>query len=428
MNNNKYKDREFYETNKILNEIFDSLNVEYSVLSIENKISHSNQVISKKIGLITNGKGTDKISALCSGKAEMLERIMNYSFVRINSDIITKYNIAPSKYVIRKNKEFQNDIETFLNCEMITNKKVLNLFSLICKEYYRQDYYSVPFFNILNNTKLMIPTVILDFFQGTNGMSTGNSFEEAFIQAYSEIDERIFIKRILTEDCKLEQLEVKYIDNTVIKKLKNNFNGNIYIYRLQSNKPIQSVCLLLIKDRKYRIKFGSHYNIEIAIERCITEMMQGNSIDDKEKWKSINYKYELNNDINLFFKDGSGSLNNVFFNNIRNSKYTLLESNNEKKSNKEIMKNIICHEKNIYVFQNNIGGMYNIQIYIPQKTLITEINTNTLSKILFEIKNNNIFYKKLSILNDSTHEFIKKIIKHYNDNVTLDRLAFNQAQ
>ncbi|NVF12158.1 YcaO-like family protein [Anaerococcus sp. AGMB00486] len=421
MKNNKFKDKDFYETNNNIDKIFRCLKLKYKInFSKDRCISYSNQVLCRDIGLISNGKGESKIDAICSGKSEMLERIMNYSFIRINSDVLLKQHIIPKKYKKRTFDELKSDIYTFLILEDKFETKLYNLIIETCKEYYKNSYISVPFFNTKTKQLIYIPTFILDFFLGTNGMAAGNTYYEAYVQAYSEIRERLFIKNILSKKCNLVCYSLDYINNNLLINLKNFFKGDIYIFKWNDNNYIKSLCILLIYKGKYRIKFGSHFDFDTALERCITELLQGSTLYDEYSWFSIKDFNTIKNNFLGFFTGNISRVNNNFFLNIKNSKFFKRTENLNLYNNEEVVKLIESKENNVYIFSNYLMDIKSLQIYIPKLSLIDNLNTETINNILIKIKASNLIYS-------NKENAIKYFLDKFDNNTTLDLIGFDKC-
>ena len=141
---------------------------------------------------------------------------------------------------------------------------------------------------------LYLPVIISDIFLGSNGMSAGNTYEEAFVQSYSEILERYIIRIINSQKIDIDLVDKKTINKysnvkNMINKLIKESNFEIKIFTFERLVKFPVICLLLIDKKKNRIafKFGAHSSEEYAIERCITELLQGTELYDDINWKYI---------------------------------------------------------------------------------------------------------------------------------------------
>ncbi|MBF8984390.1 YcaO-like family protein [Lutibacter sp. B2] len=68
--------------------------------------------------------------------------------------------------------------------------------------------------------------------------------------------------------------------NNMIKQIDSNGNYEVIVKDCSLNKGYPVVCVLYINkdDQTYFIKFGAHPIFEIAVERTLTELFQGQNI------------------------------------------------------------------------------------------------------------------------------------------------------
>jgi len=161
-------------------------------------------------GLGTNGKGTTERYAEASAFAELIERIQNYILhIKAFGPMESPYPFA-SKYPDEKDmtiEELLAQKDAFLD-SLFGN---LGFFLRLQKEaflrkmakslYGKEDgtIPVIPFVDFTGDRVIWLPIAIVTAFCGSNGMSAGNTMEEALVQGFSEILERYAQSRILSE-------------------------------------------------------------------------------------------------------------------------------------------------------------------------------------------------------------------------------------
>ena len=125
---------------------------------------------------------------------------------------------------------------------------------------------------------------MLNLLCGSNGLCAGNSKEEAIVQGVSEIFERYVHKYISKDHIKCPYIEKKEIEKyAVYQKMKcieeHGFIWEVLDCTNGDKYPVVGLIVLERKMSRYAFVLGSDVDFEIALERCITEMLQGKTID-----------------------------------------------------------------------------------------------------------------------------------------------------
>lgn len=119
---------------------------------------------------------------------------------------------------------------------------------------------------------------------GSNGSAAGNTYEEAIVQALSEIVERhnqycTLQQQLTLPDVPEERLHQCPIAYRIISHLREQ-NFQVIIKDCSLGEKFPVICAVVI-DRttgKYHAHFGAYPIFEIALERALTESFQGHSI------------------------------------------------------------------------------------------------------------------------------------------------------
>jgi ribosomal protein S12 methylthiotransferase accessory factor len=254
----------------------------------------------------TNGKGIDRDYALASAYGEFMERYQNQAF---DFQYLSEKECADSVNGIKKTFDdvVDQDKSVFEPIVKVIREGLdcVNNDSCICHSFY----------SVKKQKMVFVPELYLSMF-GTNGMSGGNSFEEALVQALAEVIERYVLKKIYIEKPSLPDIPDSYIEKMpsvckMIKKLRENEDYNVVLKDASFGGKYPVACLLIVEKNtgRYGIKLGCHPNYTIAIERSITEAAQNEKIFDYVN-RSI-FSFDDNNNLwNNYlhgFRTGEGS-------------------------------------------------------------------------------------------------------------------------
>ncbi|WP_165854920.1 OsmC domain/YcaO domain-containing protein [Marinobacter sp. JSM 1782161] len=241
----------------------------------------------------TNGKGATKESALCSALGEFIERL-NCNF--FYNDQFFGQEIAHSDFVHYPNERwFQpgpNDElpEGILDehCRAIYDPEGdLRGSNLIDTNSGRSDrgVCSLPFVRQSDGETVYFPSNLIENLFLSNGMSAGNTRNEAQVQCLSEIFERAVKKQIIEDEIVLPDVPqavlAKYPD--IVEGLEaleaQGFPVLVKDASLGGQFPVMCVTLMNPRTGGVFASFGAHPSFEVALERSLTELLQGRSFE-----------------------------------------------------------------------------------------------------------------------------------------------------
>ncbi|MDR0805584.1 MAG: YcaO-like family protein [Enterobacteriaceae bacterium] len=242
----------------------------------------------------TNGKGATKKAALASALGEYFERLStNYFF----ADFYLGKTIAESEFVHYPNEKWfpvpadnrlpagilDEHLHRFYDPDQtLTGRDLIDLQSGngergIC---------SLPFVRQSDLATVYIPMNIIGNLYVSNGMSAGNNCNEARVQALSEIFERYVKNRIIAEAISLPEIPTDVIKRypaimEAIATLETEgFPIFAYDASLGGQYPVISVVLFNPANGTCFASFGAHPDFGVALERTVTELLQGRSLKD----------------------------------------------------------------------------------------------------------------------------------------------------
>ena len=241
----------------------------------------------------TNGKGSTKESALCSALGEFIERL-NCNF--FYNDQYFGTEIANQDFVHYPNEKWfkigSNDAlpEGILDeycLEIYDPDKELRGSHLIDTNsgLKHRGICSIPYIRQSDGKTVYFPSNLIENLFLSNGMSAGNNLYEAQVQCLSEIFERAVKKQIIEQEIILPD-----VPNHVLEKYpsiqaginaleQQGFPVVIKDASLGGQFPVMCVTLMNPKTGGVFASFGAHPNLEIALERSLTELLQGRSFE-----------------------------------------------------------------------------------------------------------------------------------------------------
>nr|WP_067285968.1 OsmC domain/YcaO domain-containing protein [Marinobacterium profundum] len=241
----------------------------------------------------TNGKGATKESALCSALGEFIERLSCNFFY---NDQFFGSEIANGDFVHYPNEKWfkpgpQDELpEGILDdyCLPIYNPDgELGGSNLIDTNSGNSErgICSLPFVRQSDGEVVYFPSNLIENLYLSNGMSAGNTLYEAQVQCLSEIFERAVKKQIIEGEIALPdvpaQVLAKYPD--VLEGIKaleeQGFPVLVKDASLGGQFPVACVTLMNPRTGGVFASFGAHPSLEVALERSLTELLQGRSFE-----------------------------------------------------------------------------------------------------------------------------------------------------
>ncbi|WP_205341214.1 OsmC domain/YcaO domain-containing protein [Denitrificimonas caeni] len=278
----------------------------------------------------TNGKGATKESALASALGEFIERL-NCNF--FYNDQFWGEDIANAAFVHYPNEKwFQPGPKDELPKGILDER---------CLEIYNPDgelrgshlydtnsgniergICSLPYVRQSDGEVVYFPSNLIENLFLSNGMSAGNTLVEAQVQCLSEIFERAVKREILTGEMALpdvpREVLAKYPSILAgIEALEEQgFPVLVKDASLGGQFPVMNVTLMNPRTGGVFASFGAHPSFEVALERSLTELLQGRSFEGLNDLARPTFSShavtEPNNSVEHFI-DSSGVVSWRFF-------------------------------------------------------------------------------------------------------------------
>ncbi|SFR37749.1 ribosomal protein S12 methylthiotransferase accessory factor [Marinobacter gudaonensis] len=241
----------------------------------------------------TNGKGASKESALCSALGEFIERL-NCNF--FYNDQFFGEEIANSEFVHYPNEKWFKPGPDDELPEGILDDHCLAIYNpdgdlrgsnLIDTNSGRADrgIVSLPFVRKSDGEVVYFPSNLIENLFLSNGMSAGNTLAEAEVQCLSEIFERAVKKEIIEQEIALPDVPREVLEQypDILEGIQaleaQGFPTLVKDASLGGQFPVMCVTLMNPRTGGVFASFGAHPSFEVALERSLTELLQGRSFE-----------------------------------------------------------------------------------------------------------------------------------------------------
>ncbi|MCH1923664.1 30S ribosomal protein S12 methylthiotransferase accessory factor YcaO [Shewanella sp. C32] len=269
----------------------------------------------------TNGKGASKDAALASALGEYFERLAcNYFF----ADFYMGEKIANSEFVHYPNEKWfpiaegwpaglmddylkeHYDPEQDVAMSQLVDVQSSNEARGVC---------ALPFERQSDGQQVYIPMNIVGNLYVSNGMSAGNTKTEARTQALSECFERYVKNRIIAECISLPEIPAEVLARypkvvEAIAKLEaEGFPITCFDASLGGEYPVICVTLFNPVNGGCFASFGAHPRFGVALERTVTELLQGRGLKDLDIFPTPSFNNDEvadHTNIETHFIDSSG--------------------------------------------------------------------------------------------------------------------------
>ncbi|MDP3616244.1 MAG: OsmC domain/YcaO domain-containing protein, partial [Rhodoferax sp.] len=278
----------------------------------------------------TNGKGSTKESALASALGEFIERLNCNHFY---GGQFWGEDIANAAFVHYPNERWFKpgkkdalpaglldeyclaiyDPDGELRGSHLFDTNSGNVQRGIC---------SLPFVRQSDGEVVYFPSNLIENLYLSNGMSAGNTLMEAQVQCLSEIFERAVKREILESEIALPDVPPEVLAKypgilAGIQGLEEQgFPVLVKDASLGGVYPVMCVTLMNPRTGGVFASFGAHPSLEVALERSLTELLQGRSFeglnDLPQPTFTSNAVTEPNNFVEHFI-DSSGVVSWRFF-------------------------------------------------------------------------------------------------------------------
>lgn len=332
----------------------------------------------------SNGKGASKKAALASALGEYFERLSTNYFW---TDFYLGQDIANGDFVHYPNEKWFPIEDEALLPQGILDDRLFEHFDPnqeltpellvdLQSGNYERGIVALPYVRQSDQQTVYIPQSIISNLYVSNGMSAGNSQFEARVQGLSEVFERYVKNKIIAEAISLplipQEVMARYpsIQAAIDKLEQEGFPILAYDASLGGQYPVICVIFLNPTNGTCFASFGVHPKFQVALERTVTELLQGRSLKDLDVFSPPSF----NNDdvaehanLETHFIDSSGLISWDLFKDTPD--YEFADWNFSGKDTHEEYDNLMAifqaEKKDVYIMDYNHLGVYACRIIVP---------------------------------------------------------------
>ena len=246
----------------------------------------------------SNGKGITKEFARASAYGEFIERLQSglffYKYQSIERDeAMNLHTYAPDKKYMTVQELIEDGewmdylIDTYGSG--LTRAKIAEQ----CRMYACADdgqILTVPYYSLFEDKYVYLPAGFTEHMYSANGCCVGNAKAEAWIHALSEIMERKGNIATLVSGEAAPEIPERVLEqfptvSKILKTIRSYKNLDVKIFDFSQGFGIPVICTRIInKDtQQYIVNTGADPILEIAIQRTLTEILQGRNIETLTK-------------------------------------------------------------------------------------------------------------------------------------------------
>lgn len=293
----KFKDKDPRDTVSQLKTILAKLDLDiceqWNDSGVEN--CHSVRVYSKKGLPSTTGKGVSADFALASGYAEFIERIQSGLYMAGHQSLhrdkeMDLHTYAPDKRYMTVDElilesDWMDHIISAYPQLSLTRQSIAEY----CLAYSCADdglILTVPFYSLFEDKYAYFPTAFVERMYSANGNCAGNTKQEAWVHALSEMMERYASQKMLLSGKAAPRIPEQTLMQfptvaRILEQVRRDGTMDIAVfdYSIGNGFPVISTRIISKTNQNYHVNVAADPVLEIAIQRTLTELFQGRGVD-----------------------------------------------------------------------------------------------------------------------------------------------------
>uniref|UniRef100_UPI0023F9D7F4 OsmC domain/YcaO domain-containing protein n=1 Tax=Neptunomonas phycophila TaxID=1572645 RepID=UPI0023F9D7F4 len=396
----------------------------------------------------TNGKGATKESALCSALGEFIERASCNFFY---NDQYFGEDIANSEFVHYPREKWFALPEDDSLPDGLLDDYCLDIFdpdgelaasNLVDTNSGNVDrgICAIPYVRQSDQQEVYFPSNLIENLFLSNGMSAGNNLNEAKVQCLSEIFERAVKKQIIEEEIVLPDVPPSVLAKYphILEGIKgleeNGFPVVVKDASLGGQFPVMCVTLMNPRTGGVFASFGAHPSFEVALERSLTELLQGRSFEGLNDVPAPTFNSlevsEPNNFVEHFI-DSTGVISWKFFSAKHDYEFCEWDfSGTTEEENARLMSILHDMGKEVYIAVFDELGAAACRILVPGYSEVYPVEDliwdNTNKSLYFREDILNIHTLDDEALQDLVERLEESELDNYSDIRTLIGIEFDE--
>jgi len=272
--------------------------------------------------MFTNGKGVSQLAARASALGEFCERLAcNYFW----NHYYLGEQWATGEFVHYPRERWFPAVDAAWPAELLTpelqafynpdNSIPADMLVDLNSGNFARGICALPYVRQADAAEVFFPVNLISNLYVSNGMAAGNTPAEARAQALAEILERHVKFKVIGEGLCLPDVPAEVIGRYpaiaagIAGLCAAGFGILVKDASLGGKYPVLCVTLLNPQDQGVFASFGAHPRFEIALERALTELLQGRALDALDGFPAPGFNLEeiaSAPNLEIHFVDSSG--------------------------------------------------------------------------------------------------------------------------
>lgn len=373
--------------------------------------------------IYSNGKGTLSEASKASALGEYIERLQtNNFFIDFHLPNRTYY---PDQKVFEFGGAYLNDTlyDIYNPSNEMSHEDLVDFNSD-----YADKIVALPFQSFFGNEQVYIPLNILSNLYVSNGLASGNTPDEAKVQALSEIFERHAKLEIIKNGYALPKYPEAIIAtfpklHADLTELRNaGFIVEILDASLGGKFPVTAISLINPRNGTLFVSFGAHPILEVSLERTMSELMQGRGVENLDAFEMPTFDMSLvgdNFNLEAHFIDSNGKMGFPFLSATKSFEYAPwnyagVGSAEEYAFLCDIVKSM---DKEIYLREYTYLDFYSCHMIVPSISEVYPIDD-----MIYQNRNCGKFIRH-QVLNfkEENHETLLETIESLEDSLNMEK-------
>ena len=276
-----------------------------------------------------NGKGVTPDFARGSAYGEFIERLQSglffYKYQSLENDPeLLLHTYAPDARYVTKETLLENSdwMDPITKAYSVSKEAIADQ----CEMYAGSKQILVlPYYDYFNDRYIDLPAGFVEHLYSANGCCVGNTREEAWIHALSEIMERFCCIRLVKEDISVpvipeESLKSYRLVQDILDTIRKDGDCDVEVVdcSLDTGYPVVATRIFNKKTHRYLFSIGADPIQEIAIQRTLTEAFQGRTLANLHmsgNSRILSHAADINicNNVLNQLETAQGAMNAAFF-------------------------------------------------------------------------------------------------------------------
>lgn len=396
----------------------------------------------------TNGKGATKEAALCSALGEFIERLSCNFFY---NDQFFGQDIASAPFVHYPDERWFPLTEDDSLPDGLLDEHCLAIYNPdgeLCGSHLidtnsgniDRGICALPYVRVSDGETVYFPSNLIENLYLSNGMSAGNTLPEAQVQCLSEIFERAVKREIIEQELALPDVPADVLAKypKIVAGIQGleaqGFPVLVKDASLGGRFPVACVTLMNPRTGGVFASFGAHPTTEVAIERSLTELLQGRSFEGLNDLPLPTFNSMAVSEPNNFvehFIDSTGVVSWRFFSNKSDYTFVPWDFSGSNQEEADTLFNILADlGKEVYMAVHTDLGAPVCRILVPDYSEVYPVEDliwdNTNKALEFREDILNIHRLSEDELAELVERFEESQLDAYSDIITLIGVEFDE--